>query len=475
MFALWLVTLALSSGGGLERAQPIERSLGAVQAVAGHHAARKPGWRTGWGRRWVRHGRGFLHGRTDAASTAAGSPAPAPAKPPVDAGGGHPSAPVDNGVPDLPESPQVEQPAHPIEPTPEPPVATAPPEEPTPEPPLEAPAPTEPAPEPPTEAPPPTEPHGPPTPDPSVYWGAWIDGDVYGRAADAPWDTTTWDAFEADAGKRVSIVHFGQPAPWLQPFTSGPLAAVRSRGAMSLLDMDPDGATLSDIASGAYDSQLSAWARAAREYGKPFFFRWSWEMNGTWFKWGAEAAADPSAYVAAWRHFHDLAAAQGATNVTWVWCPNTSFKGSTSLGSLYPGDAYVDWTCIDGYNAGTGGGAGATDWRPFGQIFGGTYDELLALAPQKPVMIGETGSGESGGSKAEWIRDAFSELPGDFPRIKAILWFNWNIVDSAGLHSWQIESSPAAQQAFATAISSPVYATDGYGNLPSLQPIAPLP
>ncbi len=330
--------------------------------------------------------------------------------------------------------------------------------------------PPEPQPEPEPVPPPESNPQS-----PSIYWGAWMDGDVYGRTGDAPWDATTWDDFEADAGKRVSIVHFGQPAPWLQPFAPGPLATARSRGALGLLDMDPDGATLSDIASGVYDAQLTAWARAAKEYGKPFFFRWAWEMNGTWFKWGAEAASDPSVYVAAWRHFHDIVTAQGADNVTWVWCPNTSFKGSTSLDALYPGDAYVDWTCIDGYNAGTGGGSGAADWRSFGQIFGDTYDELLSLAPQKPIMVGETASGESGGSKAEWIRDALTELPQDFPRIKALVWFNWNIVDSAGLHSWQIESSQSAQEAFAAAISSPLYAANEFANLPPLRPIAPLP
>ncbi|HVO54537.1 MAG TPA: glycosyl hydrolase [Solirubrobacterales bacterium] len=484
MVALWLVALALSSGVGVKHARPLETPIGVAQAVARHDATHRPGWRTGWGRHRVHRGRSFLPGSTAAATGAAGAPAPAkPATPPGSGSGG----PVRSGVPDLPEpaeaNPAPEPPPRPKpEPGPEPPSNPVPEPEPAPEPqPQPEPAP-EPQPEPepaplpgPTPEPEPVLPTEPTSQTPSIYWGAWIDGDVYGRSGDAPWDATTWDDFEADAGKRVSIVHFGQPAPWQQPFAPGPLATARSRGALGLLDMDPDGATLSDIASGAYDTQLTAWARAAREYGKPFFFRWAWEMNGTWFKWGAEAAADPSVYVAAWRHFHDVVTAQGATNVTWVWCPNTSFKGSTSLAGLYPGDAYVDWTCLDGYNAGTGGGAGASDWRSFGQIFGDSYAELLALAPQKPIMIGETGSGEDGGSKAEWIRDALAELPQDFPQIKALVWFNWNIVDSAGLHNWQIESSPAAQEAFAAAISSPLYASSEFGNLPALRPIAPLP
>ena len=309
----------------------------------------------------------------------------------------------------------------------------------------------------------------------SVYWGAWIDGQVYGRSGDAPWDQASWDQFEANAHKRVSIVHFGQPAPWLQSFGSAPLELVRQRGAIGLLDMDPDGATLADVANGAYDGQLNAWAAAARAYGRPFFLRWAWEMNGSWFKWGAEAAADPQLYVRAWRHFHDIARDQGATNLTWVWCPNTVFKGSTDLASLYPGDSYVDWTCVDGYNTGTGTSA-LDPWRPFASVFGPTYDELLALAPEKPIMIAETGSSEQGGSKAAWIEDALAtQLPLAFPRVKALVWFNWNIVEAAGTREWQIESSAASRQAFATAIASPLYASNRFGELPPLRPIEPLP
>ena len=61
----------------------------------------------------------------------------------------------------------------------------------------------------------------------------------------------------------------------------------------------------------------------------------------------------PGEYVAAWRHVHDIFTSVGANDVTWVWCPNVDPDHKMqSLGSLYPGDAYVDWTCLDGYNWG---------------------------------------------------------------------------------------------------------------------------
>lgn len=310
---------------------------------------------------------------------------------------------------------------------------------------------------------------------PSVYWGARMDGEVYGSSGDAPWSSSTWNSFEAHAGRAASLVHFGQPPPWEQAFSSQPMELTRARGAIPLMDMGSDGATLAEIAAGTKDSYLTAWAKAARSYGKPFFLRWDWEMNGTWFKWGEEAAASPSQFKNAWRHFHDIVEAQGATNVTWVWCPNSKFKGATSLSALYPGGEYVDWTCVDGYNHGKNPIKPAR-WLAFSTVFGGTYNTLLNLAPEKPVMIGEVASTEIGGSKARWIADGFAtRLPVRFPQIKAVSWFNWNILVGESRWDWPIESSASAQAAFSNVISSPYFAANTFGSPSSLTKIQPLP
>lgn len=310
---------------------------------------------------------------------------------------------------------------------------------------------------------------------PKVYWGARMDGETYGSGGDAPWSSTTWNTFEAHAGKPVSIVHFGQPAPWQQPFTAQPIELTRARGAIPLMDMGSSGASLAEIANGARDSYLVNWAKAVRSYGKPFFLRWDWEMNGTWFQWGQEAAASPSQFRNAWRHFHDVVEAQGAKNVTWVWCPNVGFSGSTSLSALFPGIEYVDWTCADGYNHGTNPIKSAS-WVKFFTLFSPTYNALLNLAPEKPVMIAETASTETGGSKAQWIADALStQLPTKFPKVKAVSWFNWNSPVGESRWDWPIESSESSQAAFSNAISSPYFARNTFGGLPSLTRIQPLP
>ena len=77
------------------------------------------------------------------------------------------------------------------------------------------------------------------------------------------------------------------------------------------------------------------------------------EMNGAWYDYGSQAGQNPQAFVAMWRHVHDLFVAAGATNVSWQWCPNVDPESvQTPLEQLYPGDAYVDWTGMTGYNEG---------------------------------------------------------------------------------------------------------------------------
>jgi hypothetical protein len=200
-------------------------------------------------------------------------------------------------------------------------------------------------------------------------------------------------------------------------------------------------------------------------WGHPFFLRFNWEMNGNWFPWSERATGNrPGEYVAAWRDVHDVFTRVGATNTTWVWCPNVDpYKMHQPLTGLYPGDAYVDWTCLDGYNFNT-------PRDSFTKLFKPTYEEITGtLAPGKPMIVGETGSTEAGGSKAQWITDMFQSLDTTFPKIRGLLWFD---KFDSGM-DWPIETSPSATAAFAAGIASPKYAPNAFAGLDGLVPAAP--
>jgi mannan endo-1,4-beta-mannosidase len=316
--------------------------------------------------------------------------------------------------------------------------------------------------------------------EPSVYWGAVVQG--------WPGDPAAVDGFEGIAGKRMSILAWGS-AWWHDdsyiPFQTAYFQFARDHGSIPLLSWgswdyccgsEQTGFQLSSITRGDHDAFLIAWARAARLWGHPFFLNLDSEMNGWWWPWSEQTNGNGAGdFQLAWRHVVDIFRQEGATNVTWVWCPNIVESLSTPLTELYPGDDYVDWACMDGYNWGTAQG---NIWQDFQQVFSGstykvgnTYRMLRQIAPSKPIMIAEMASTDAGGSKADWITDAYTRsLPVDFPDVRAVVWYGWP--DGAPDVDWAIDTSPEAQAAFAAGVALPRYATNAYRTITTV-PIPP--
>jgi Glycosyl hydrolase family 26 len=292
--------------------------------------------------------------------------------------------------------------------------------------------------------------------------------------------------FEGLVGKPLSLVNVFVPFANCSPspcsfykFAPGMMEGIREHGAIPVYSWssqsipshleEPD-FQLSDVISGSYDSYIRTFAEDARDWGHPFFLRFNWEMNGGWFPWAEGANGNQQGeFVAAWRHVHDIFASVGASNVNWVWCPNIDPDGIfQGLAPLYPGDAYVDWTGLDGYNWGTNP-TKPDRWRSFDELFGSTYQQIAGtIAPSKPMLIAEMSSTEVGGSKAGWIDDALAKIPANYPKIGGLLWFDTYI---EGM-DWPIESSSTATSAFAKGIGSQDYAGNGYAELTG-SPIQP--
>ena len=301
--------------------------------------------------------------------------------------------------------------------------------------------------------------------DQAIYWGAQIGDQLTGEQA--PWDMNAVNQFEALAGKRrlarrlhlalrrlptalhvLPLPHDADgkhPRPRRDPLLQlGLPVDLRSRAASTSPDFQ-----LADVIAGRYDTYIREFADRGAAWGHPFFLRFNWEMNGNWFPWGEGVNGNqPGEYVAAWRHVHDIFTAVGATNATWVWCPNVD-SGTSSLrpAPLYPGDAYVDWTCLDGYNWGTNPAR-----RRLAELQRDLRLDLRAIAedrPGKPMMIGEVGLHRAtAASKADWIKDMLTSMPDRASRkIRGLIWFEMN---DRGI-DWPIESSPSVKNAFARA------------------------
>lgn len=306
---------------------------------------------------------------------------------------------------------------------------------------------------------PPTNPVPPPAA--GVYWGAYINGQYYNTLypKQAPWSNAPvtdpgtsdpWPQFEANAGKKIAVLHFGLGGLFPStPFPRSSLDLVHTRGAIPCLELETGSLLLTDFTAGKYDAQLAVWASAAAATPYPFLVRLDAEMNGDWYNAGVQARANPQAFVDMWRHVH--AAFSPARNVAWHWCPNIDPEGiQTPLGPLYPGDAYVDWTGLNGYSHNVPAGKPP---ETFQWCYGQSYADLAALAPTKPIYIGEIASVAA--SRAQFIDDMFSGLPA-MPQVRALSWFNWWNADGKAVpEEWPIESARLTQ--FRAGIASPYY------------------
>ncbi len=262
------------------------------------------------------------------------------------------------------------------------------------------------------------------------------------------------DAAAATLGESPSILM------WYADFQQAPpiaeLDATVARGATPLVTWEPwlwgggavQPAYASDrITAGTYDAHIATWGRALAAWGKPVLLRYGHEMNGPWYPWSDGVNGNGTGdYVAAWRHVHDVVAATGAGNVQWVWSPNVPDAQMPAFSTLYPGSAYVDVVALDGYNWGTS--TSWSSWTSPSALFGGPLQQLRAVAPGKPIMIGETSSAEAGGDKAAWSRDLIAYLSAQ-PDVTAVVWFNVNKETD-----WRFDSSPAAATSLREALAT---------------------
>ena len=333
-----------------------------------------------------------------------------------------------------------------------------------------------------------------------IEWGAFL-----GTVPDHAHAAAITDLESAAGGKHMGIVMWYEqwdlpvrgnqdscaspPAPCYGDFAymSGPSVAewqtVHDSGAVPMVSWmstrvaQPADPQYQDaaIASGSMDAYIRSWADGIRDLGYPVYLRFDHEMNGAWSPYApGQNGNTAAAFVAMWRHVYDVFRIEGASNAQWVWAPNVEFTGQTaSYAALYPGDEYVDRIALDGYNDPTGG---THAWTPFHDVFATSYADIRALAPNRPLMITETGTTDanpnpnvraSGGacpahgttaappSKGGWVAEALLHtLPEDLPAARAVIYYN---ADNGGGEDYRVTSTACSRAAFAAAISSSYY------------------
>ena len=274
------------------------------------------------------------------------------------------------------------------------------------------------------------------------------------------WSKKYAEQLDAELAKFASKPHYVMFYRDLgRPFSNFAVDAIHERGATAIVSLElwswhgeHRGSYLPLINAGKYDAFLRQWARDAKADGRRILLRFGFEPNGDWFTW----SGDPKAYVTAWRRAHGIFKTVGAANVEWVWAPNIVSVPDTpdnDMGRYYPGDAYVDWVGIDGYNFGDHHDRWHR-WQSFDDVFGEVLARFAKSHAAKPVMIAEFGCAPGKpGQRAQWIRAAYKSLQ-HRPQVCAVVWFNYDKRREKE-PNWRIDVTPQSLEAFNETFAAP--------------------
>lgn len=248
--------------------------------------------------------------------------------------------------------------------------------------------------------------------------------------------------FRAAIGAKVNLA--GYYSGWGEGFQSAFATTAWEHGAETVVDVDPPhGQTaMGAVAAGRDDGYVRQLAEAIRAFGHPVVLDFGHEMNGNWSGFGYPSVR-PATFVAAYRHVYNVFQQVGANDVTWVWAVNVLQGGATSPGPYFPGNGYVDWIGIDGY-----------DWTgtlTFQQRFDPTLAEIRRLST-KPVLISET-SVLPTPNAARQVRSWLTGIEAD--HLLGLVWFDVNKTHSAAKtdkHDWRLQDDPAGLAAFRAAV-----------------------
>lgn len=223
---------------------------------------------------------------------------------------------------------------------------------------------------------------------------------------------------------------------------------------------DEEKIKLDNIINGEWDKYIEKWAKDAKSYGKVIFVRWGHEFNIEKYPWGiVNNGRDPGKYIKAYRHVHDIFKKAGASNVKWIWCFN-NYPNPNEVWNdyerAYPGDDYVDWIGIDGYNWGTT--QTWSGWQSFKDMFRDQVRDVSFKHPAKPVMIAEFGSAEEGGNKAAWVKDIPAALKISMKQVKAVVLF-----DIKKECDWRSSSCKKTEDAYYSILHDPYFISSPEG------------
>jgi mannan endo-1,4-beta-mannosidase len=284
---------------------------------------------------------------------------------------------------------------------------------------------------------------------PSAASGGTLLGIFYGNQG---WKMEQVQAVESWQGKKHAVVvlftNWCNQTKTMNNLFGQQLPNVWNNGNVPMITWEPyictTAGTPNDvevrIAAGQYDAYVNTWADRLKTWlagpdgvfgngdDRRAYVRLGHEMNGDWYPWGAAMGGNsPADFVAMWRRVVGIFQSKGmhAAHLQWVWAVNHTDSPGFTAEQYFPGETYVDWVAVDGYNWGTS--QTWSSWQSPDATFTPMVTRLRAISA-KPLAITEVGSttatasGVSVPAKSQWIADFFTYVAARDVRLVA--WFD---------------------------------------------------
>lgn len=194
------------------------------------------------------------------------------------------------------------------------------------------------------------------------------------------------------------------------------------------------------ILEGNWDSYITEFAKDAKDFGGKVILIPFEEANGNWEPWsGVNNGNTPEKHRLAYRYIHTFFS--DVPNVKFGWTMNNDSVPNTTdnqFADYYPGNVYVDYIGIDGFNFGS-------PWQTWDEVFSPAIDELSSYG--KPIILTSVASAQ-GTSKASWIRTGLGQGIKNYPSVVGWIWFNENKEKD-----WRVNSDSASLSAFKEVVS----------------------
>ena len=197
----------------------------------------------------------------------------------------------------------------------------------------------------------------------------------------------------------------------------------------------PGPSAYDNILSGQFDTLIDTCADELKAWSnKTFLMRFMHEMNiadATWwagqpYNLKPDGTGDTDKYKQVWRYVWQRFKDKGVKNVEWVWSPNYASNPNfawNDMNNYYPGDQYVDWIGLSGYNW-----MGAIPFQSYSDLYNAALTDLQCRYA-KPIMNAEMGSApysngnDNPSSQEGWVADAYQRAQ-TFPLVRAVVWYN---------------------------------------------------